>query len=170
MEDPYKQLVARLMAIGSLVRRRACLQHDLATGAPRRSPSPGASHPSDALPPPLSDPAPQRAQREPEVDVEEVARLLRRELSQKDSGEVADLVLLCASQLSTKTPHFAALVALLEQEHPEFVAQLLSRVCADDERSEVLVVEDGRVRKYAGDFEDYRQELIREINAELDED
>ena len=49
-------------------------------------------------------------------------------------------------------------------------AQLLSRVCADDERSEVLVVEDGRVRKYAGDFEDYRQELIREINAELDED
>ncbi len=56
-----------------------------------------------------------------------MARLLRRELSQRDPGEMADLLLLCASQLSTKTPHYAALVALLEQEQPELVAQLLSR-------------------------------------------
>mmetsp|Transcript_25706 Transcript_25706/g.56007 ORF Transcript_25706/g.56007 Transcript_25706/m.56007 type:complete len:749 (-) Transcript_25706:104-2350(-) len=49
-------------------------------------------------------------------------------------------------------------------------AQLLSRLCADEERSQVLVVEDGKLRQYAGDFEDYRSELIREIQAELDED
>ncbi|KXZ55387.1 hypothetical protein GPECTOR_3g513 [Gonium pectorale] len=49
-------------------------------------------------------------------------------------------------------------------------AQLLSRLCEDEERSQVLVVEDGKIRQYAGDFEDYRAELIREITAELDED
>ena len=49
-------------------------------------------------------------------------------------------------------------------------AQLLSRLCADEERSEVLVVEDGKIRQYPGDFEDYRTELIKEIQAELDED
>lgn len=35
---------------------------------------------------------------------------------------------------------------------------------------QVLVVEDGKIRRYDGDFEDYRQELIREIQKELDED
>ncbi|GLC59464.1 hypothetical protein PLESTB_001490300 [Pleodorina starrii] len=49
-------------------------------------------------------------------------------------------------------------------------AQLLSKLCEDEERSQVLVVEDGKIRQYAGDFEDYRAELIREITAELDED
>jgi ATP-binding cassette subfamily F protein 1 len=49
-------------------------------------------------------------------------------------------------------------------------AQLLSRLCADEERSEVLVVEDGKIRQYPGDFEDYRTELIKEIQAELDDD
>ncbi|GAX85748.1 hypothetical protein CEUSTIGMA_g13163.t1 [Chlamydomonas eustigma] len=49
-------------------------------------------------------------------------------------------------------------------------SQLLSRLCADEERSEVLVVEDGKIRKYNGDFEDYRTELIKEIQAELDEE
>lgn len=32
------------------------------------------------------------------------------------------------------------------------------------------VVEDGRIRTYDGDFEDYRNELIKEITAELDAD
>jgi ATP-binding cassette subfamily F protein 1 len=35
---------------------------------------------------------------------------------------------------------------------------------------QVLVVEDGKIRKYDGDFDDYRNELIKEITAELDED
>lgn len=48
-------------------------------------------------------------------------------------------------------------------------AQLLSRLCSDEERSEVLVVEDGMIRQYNGDFEDYRTELIKEIQAELDD-
>jgi ATP-binding cassette subfamily F protein 1 len=48
-------------------------------------------------------------------------------------------------------------------------AQLLSRLCADEERSEVWLVEDGRVDKYPGDFEDYRSSLAKEIVAELDE-
>lgn len=49
-------------------------------------------------------------------------------------------------------------------------AQLLSRMCEDETRSEVWIVEDGKVRSYPGDFEDYRNELIREITAELDDD
>ena len=49
-------------------------------------------------------------------------------------------------------------------------AQLLARLCADEERSEVWVVEDGRIRGYDGDFEDYRNELIKEIRDELDAD
>lgn len=49
-------------------------------------------------------------------------------------------------------------------------AQLLSRLCADEEHAEVWVVEDGRIRTYDGDFEDYRNELIKEITAELDAD
>jgi ATP-binding cassette subfamily F protein 1 len=31
-------------------------------------------------------------------------------------------------------------------------------------------VEDGTIRQYPGDFEDYKNELIREIAAEMDED
>ncbi|KAL4447281.1 hypothetical protein ABPG77_007314 [Micractinium sp. CCAP 211/92] len=46
--------------------------------------------------------------------------------------------------------------------------RLLSRVC-DDEQSEVWIVEDGEVHPWDGDFEDYKDELIREIAAELDE-
>ncbi len=34
----------------------------------------------------------------------------------------------------------------------------------------MLVVEDGKIRQYNGDFDDYRTELIKEIQAELDED
>ncbi len=35
---------------------------------------------------------------------------------------------------------------------------------------QVLVVEDGKIRQYPGDFDDYRNELIKEITAELDEE
>lgn len=49
-------------------------------------------------------------------------------------------------------------------------AQLLARLCADQERSQVLIVDDGTITKYEGDFEDYRNELTKEIAADLDED
>jgi len=48
-------------------------------------------------------------------------------------------------------------------------ARLLSTVCADEERSEVWIVEDGKLKFYKGTFEDYRDELIREIVAEMEE-
>ena len=35
---------------------------------------------------------------------------------------------------------------------------------------QVWVVEDGELRDYPGDFEDYRNELVKEIAAELDEE
>jgi ATP-binding cassette subfamily F protein 1 len=34
----------------------------------------------------------------------------------------------------------------------------------------VIIVEDGTIRQYPGDFEDYKNELVREIAAEMDED
>eukprot|EP00983_Pelagomonas_calceolata_P061178 1146717-Pelagomonas_calceolata.AAC.2 len=74
-------------------------------------------------------------------------------------------------------------------------AQLLSRLCADEERSQhkhefqpnsagrqagspvlpnwagmVLIVEDGTIKNFPGDFEDYRNQLVKEIAEELDEE
>lgn len=49
-------------------------------------------------------------------------------------------------------------------------SRLLSSVCDDAERAEVWIVENGEVEQYDGDFEDYKNELIKEIAAELDED
>lgn len=49
-------------------------------------------------------------------------------------------------------------------------SRLLSSVCDDAERAEVWIVDDGQVEEYDGDFEDYKNELIKEISAELDED
>ena len=49
-------------------------------------------------------------------------------------------------------------------------ARLLARVCEDAERSEVWIVEDGKVEPYDGDFDDYKTSLIKEIARELDED
>eukprot|EP01026_Neomeris_dumetosa_P069397 TRINITY_DN6861_c0_g1_i4.p1 TRINITY_DN6861_c0_g1~~TRINITY_DN6861_c0_g1_i4.p1 ORF type:complete len:740 (-),score=178.24 TRINITY_DN6861_c0_g1_i4:265-2484(-) len=49
-------------------------------------------------------------------------------------------------------------------------AQLLNSLCEDEERSEVWVVDNGEIMKHPGDFEDYKNELIAEIRAELDED
>lgn len=49
-------------------------------------------------------------------------------------------------------------------------AQLLQTVCADEERAEVWLVEDGAVAKYDGYFEDYRDDLLKEISAEMEAD
>lgn len=47
-------------------------------------------------------------------------------------------------------------------------SRLLSRMCRDEERSQVLLVEDGTVKKFPGDFDDYKNTLVEEIAAELD--
>ena len=38
------------------------------------------------------------------------------------------------------------------------------------ERAQVWLVEDGKVQEYTGYFEDYKDELMKEISAEMDED
>ena len=48
-------------------------------------------------------------------------------------------------------------------------SRLLSRVCEDEETSEVWIVEGGRLTFYKGTFEDYRDELIEDIISELEE-
>ncbi|KAJ8629465.1 hypothetical protein MRB53_022788 [Persea americana] len=48
-------------------------------------------------------------------------------------------------------------------------SRLISRVCEDEERSEIWVVEDGTVTAFPGSFEEYKEELQREIKAEVDE-
>ncbi|EHA8589663.1 ABC transporter F family member 4 [Cocos nucifera] len=48
-------------------------------------------------------------------------------------------------------------------------SRLISRVCEDEEKSEIWIVEEGIVKKYPGTFEDYKEDLIREIKAEVDE-
>ncbi|WVZ62126.1 hypothetical protein U9M48_011908 [Paspalum notatum var. saurae] len=48
-------------------------------------------------------------------------------------------------------------------------SRLISRVCEDEQRSEIWVVEDGTVKKYDGTFEDYKDELMEEIRKEVEE-
>ncbi|KAJ9179114.1 hypothetical protein P3X46_010937 [Hevea brasiliensis] len=48
-------------------------------------------------------------------------------------------------------------------------SRLISRVCEDEERSEIWVVENGTVNAYPGTFEEYKEELQREIKAEVDD-
>ncbi|KAG6547312.1 hypothetical protein Mapa_011249 [Marchantia paleacea] len=48
-------------------------------------------------------------------------------------------------------------------------SRLISRVCEDEERSEIWVVEDGTVSKFPGSFEEYKSDLIKEIVAEVEE-
>ncbi|XP_010921961.1 ABC transporter F family member 4 [Elaeis guineensis] len=48
-------------------------------------------------------------------------------------------------------------------------SRLISRVCEDEEKSEIWIVEEGTVKKYPGSFEDYKEDLLREIKAEVDE-
>ncbi|EMS66747.1 ABC transporter F family member 4 [Triticum urartu] len=48
-------------------------------------------------------------------------------------------------------------------------SRLISRVCADEQKSQIWVVEDGTVSKYDGSFEDYKDELMAEIKKEVEE-
>ncbi|GMY13956.1 ABC transporter F family member 4-like [Fagus crenata] len=48
-------------------------------------------------------------------------------------------------------------------------SRLISHVCDDEEKSEIWVVENGTVRAFPGTFEEYKEELQREIKAEVDE-
>jgi ATP-binding cassette subfamily F protein 1 len=46
-------------------------------------------------------------------------------------------------------------------------SRLISRVCDDEESSEVWVVQDGTVSTYHGTFEEYKEELMQEIREEV---
>ncbi|KAJ4952547.1 hypothetical protein NE237_029379 [Protea cynaroides] len=48
-------------------------------------------------------------------------------------------------------------------------SRLISRVCDDEEKSQIWVVENGTARTFPGSFEDYKEELLKEIKAEVDE-
>ncbi|KAL0424153.1 UNVERIFIED_CONTAM: ABC transporter F family member 4 [Sesamum radiatum] len=48
-------------------------------------------------------------------------------------------------------------------------SRLISRVCEDEEKSEIWVVENGTVEAFPGSFEEYKEELIKEIRAEVDD-
>ncbi|KAM6567240.1 hypothetical protein CsatA_026368 [Cannabis sativa] len=48
-------------------------------------------------------------------------------------------------------------------------SRLISRVCEDEEKSEIWVVEDGTVRNFPGTFKEYKEDLQREIKAEVDD-
>jgi ATP-binding cassette subfamily F protein 1 len=47
-------------------------------------------------------------------------------------------------------------------------SRLVSRVCDDEQRSQIWVVQDGTVSKYDATFEDYKDELTEEIRKEVD--
>ncbi|XWS28362.1 hypothetical protein CRYUN_Cryun25bG0061800 [Craigia yunnanensis] len=48
-------------------------------------------------------------------------------------------------------------------------SRLISRVCEDEEKSQIWVVDNGTVNSFPGTFEDYKDELQREIRAEVDD-
>ncbi|GAB4832829.1 hypothetical protein Ancab_006844 [Ancistrocladus abbreviatus] len=48
-------------------------------------------------------------------------------------------------------------------------SRLISRVCEDEERSQIWVVENGTMRTFPGSFVEYKEELLREIRAEVDD-
>ncbi|BFG16019.1 hypothetical protein CerSpe_022930 [Prunus speciosa] len=48
-------------------------------------------------------------------------------------------------------------------------SRLISRVCEDEEKSEIWGVEDGTVRVFPGNFEEHKEELQREIKAEVND-
>ncbi|KAF3669130.1 ABC transporter F family member 4 [Capsicum annuum] len=48
-------------------------------------------------------------------------------------------------------------------------SRLISRVCDDEERSEIWIVENGTVEKFPDTFDEYKAELIREIREEVDD-
>uniref|UniRef100_A0A0A0KYC4 ABC transporter domain-containing protein n=1 Tax=Cucumis sativus TaxID=3659 RepID=A0A0A0KYC4_CUCSA len=48
-------------------------------------------------------------------------------------------------------------------------SRLISRVCEDEEKSEIWVVENGTVEFFPGTFEEYKEELQKQIKAEVDD-
>ncbi|KAK9032638.1 hypothetical protein V6N11_056896 [Hibiscus sabdariffa] len=48
-------------------------------------------------------------------------------------------------------------------------SRLISRVCEDEEKSQIWVVDNGTVNTFPVTFEDYKDELQREIRAEVDD-
>lgn len=48
-------------------------------------------------------------------------------------------------------------------------SRLISRVCENEEVSEIWVVENGTVMSFPGTFDEYKEELQREIRAEVDD-
>ncbi|CAK9328587.1 unnamed protein product [Citrullus colocynthis] len=48
-------------------------------------------------------------------------------------------------------------------------SRLISRVCEEEEKSEIWVVENGTVESFPGTFEEYKEELQKEIKAEVDD-
>ncbi|KAK1373450.1 ATP-binding cassette, subfamily F, member 1 [Heracleum sosnowskyi] len=48
-------------------------------------------------------------------------------------------------------------------------SRLISRVCNNEERSEIWVVKNGTVEKFCGTFKEYKEELQQEIRAEVDD-
>ncbi|KAK1415066.1 hypothetical protein QVD17_30836 [Tagetes erecta] len=48
-------------------------------------------------------------------------------------------------------------------------SRLISRVCDDEEKSQIWVVDNGSVEEFDGTFEDYKEELLKEIRAEVDD-
>jgi ATP-binding cassette subfamily F protein 1 len=46
-------------------------------------------------------------------------------------------------------------------------SRLITRLCADETRSEVWVVQDGTVRPYGGSFAEYRDDLLEDIRKEM---
>ncbi|KAL8258128.1 hypothetical protein R6Q59_030169 [Mikania micrantha] len=48
-------------------------------------------------------------------------------------------------------------------------SRLISRVCDDEEKSQIWVVENGTVEEFDGTFDDYKEELLKEIRAEVDD-
>ncbi|KAI3878844.1 hypothetical protein MKX03_000654 [Papaver bracteatum] len=48
-------------------------------------------------------------------------------------------------------------------------SRLISRVCGDEEKSQIWIVDDGTVKSFTGMFEEYKEDLQKEIKAEVDE-
>ncbi|KNA10735.1 hypothetical protein SOVF_141680 [Spinacia oleracea] len=48
-------------------------------------------------------------------------------------------------------------------------SRLISRVCEDEEKSQIWIVDNGEVRTFPGTFEEYKEDLQKEIRAEVDD-
>lgn len=83
----------------------------------------------------------------------------------KDPLCIGRLYFQCFPKSSTGFLQFEGGVVVISHD-----SQLLSVVCDDEERSEVWLVEDGKVERYDGYFQDYKDELTKEISDEMDEE